>query len=92
MIGRHAVRNSLLPLITLMGLDIPVLFVGAVVTEVVFSWPGMGLLFDSAAESNDYATLMGIVLLLSVFVVIGNLIADIAYTWADPRISYETSR
>jgi len=91
-IGRHAVRNSLLPLITLMGLDIPVLFVGAVVTEVVFSWPGMGLLFDNAAESNDYATLMGIVLLLSVFVVIGNLIADIAYTWADPRISYETSR
>ncbi len=89
---RHALRNSLLPLITLMGLDIPQLFVGAVVTEFVFNWPGMGRLFVDSASSNDYAILLGILLILSVFVVLGNLIADLAYTWADPRISYETGR
>jgi peptide/nickel transport system permease protein len=89
---RHALRNSLLPLITLMGLDIPQLFVGAVVTEFVFNWPGMGRLFVDSASSNDYSILLGILLILSIFVVIGNLIADLAYTWADPRISYEASR
>jgi peptide/nickel transport system permease protein len=89
---RHALRNSLLPLITLMGLDIPQLFVGAVVTEFVFNWPGMGRLFVDSASANDYSILLGILLILSVFVVIGNLIADLAYTWADPRISYEGSR
>ncbi len=89
---RHALRNSLLPLITLMGLDIPQLFVGAVITEFVFNWPGMGRLFVDAATANDYSILLGILLILSVFVVIGNLLADLAYTWADPRISYESSR
>src|SRR5258708_28182911 len=89
---RHALRNSLLPLITLMGLDIPQLFVGAVITEFVFNWPGMGRLFVDAATANDYSILLGILLILSVFVVIGNLLADLAYTWADPRISYEASR
>jgi len=89
---RHALRNSLLPLITLMGLDIPQLFVGAVVTEFVFNWPGMGRLFVDSASANDYSILLGILLILSVFVVVGNLIADLAYTWADPRISYEASR
>ena len=89
---RHALRNSLLPLITLMGLDIPQLFVGAVVTEFVFNWPGMGRLFVDSATANDYSILLGILLILSVFVVLGNLLADLAYTWADPRISYEASR
>jgi len=89
---RHALRNSLLPLITLMGLDIPQLFVGAVITEFVFNWPGMGRLFVDSASSNDYSILLGILLILSIFVVIGNLLADLAYTWADPRISYETGR
>ena len=87
---RHALRNSLLPLITLMGLDIPQLFVGAVVTEFVFNWPGMGRLFVDSAAANDYSILLGILLILSVFVVLGNLVADLAYTWADPRISYES--
>jgi peptide/nickel transport system permease protein len=89
---RHAFRNSLLPLITLLGLDIPTLFVGAVVTEFVFSWPGMGQLFVNQAGYNDYATLLGILLILSTMVVLFNLLADIAYTWADPRISYERVR
>ncbi|HEV3123194.1 MAG TPA: ABC transporter permease [Candidatus Dormibacteraeota bacterium] len=86
---RHAFRNSLLPFITLMGLDIPTLFVGAIITEVVFNWPGMGQLFVSSASANDFPILIGIALILSMLVVIGNLIADVAYTWADPRISYE---
>jgi peptide/nickel transport system permease protein len=85
---RHAFRNSLLPFITLMGLDIPQLFVGAVITEVVFNWPGMGQLFVNSAGTSDFPILIGIAVLLSVFVVLGNLIADLAYTWADPRISY----
>jgi peptide/nickel transport system permease protein len=89
---RHALRNSLLPLITLMGLDIPQLFVGAVITEFVFNWPGMGRLFVDSAAANDYSILLGILLILSVFVVVGNLLADLAYTWADPRISYESGR
>lgn len=86
---RHAFRNSLLPFITLMGIDIPQLFVGAVITEFVFSWPGMGKLFVDSAGGSDFPTLTGIALMLSAFVVIGNLIADLAYTWADPRIAYD---
>jgi peptide/nickel transport system permease protein len=85
----HAFRNSLLPFITLMGIDIPSLFVGAIITEFVFDWPGMGQLFVNEAEANDVPVILGISIILSVLVVIGNLIADVAYTWADPRISYE---
>jgi peptide/nickel transport system permease protein len=85
---RHAFRNALLPLITLMGLDIPQLFVGALITEQVFAWPGMGRLFWESAKSLDYQVLMGILILLALFVVVGNLIADLAYGWADPRIQY----
>lgn len=85
---RHAFRNALLPLITLMGLDIPQLFVGALITEQVFAWPGMGRLFWESAQQLDYQVLMGILILLALFVVFGNLIADLAYGWADPRIQY----
>jgi peptide/nickel transport system permease protein len=85
---RHAFRNSLLPFITLMGLDIPALFGGAIITEYVFNWPGMGQLFVISAQSNDVPILLGTTLILSILVVIGNLVADVAYTWADPRISY----
>ncbi|HET9051638.1 MAG TPA: ABC transporter permease [Candidatus Dormibacteraeota bacterium] len=86
---RHALRNSLLPFITLMGLDIPQLFVGAVITEFVFSWPGMGQLFVNSAGTSDFPILTGIALVLSAFVVVGNLTADLAYSWADPRIAYD---
>jgi peptide/nickel transport system permease protein len=85
---RHALRNSLLPLITLMGLDIPQLFTGALVTEQVFAWPGMGRLFWDSATKSDYQVLMGILVILAVLVVLGNLVADLAYGWADPRIQY----
>jgi peptide/nickel transport system permease protein len=85
---RHALRNSLLPLITLMGIEIPQLFVGALITEQVFAWPGMGRLFWDAAQKTDVQVLVGVLVLLSVLVVVGNLVADVAYGWADPRIQY----
>jgi peptide/nickel transport system permease protein len=85
---KHALRNALLPVITLMGLDIPQLFVGALITEQVFSWPGMGRLFWTATTEYDYQVLMGILTVLAILVVLGNLIADLAYSWADPRIQY----
>jgi peptide/nickel transport system permease protein len=85
---RHGFRNSLLPLITLMGLDVPQLFAGALITEQVFSWPGMGRLFWESAGKGDYQVLLGIMIILAVLVVVGNLIADLAYGWADPRIQY----
>jgi peptide/nickel transport system permease protein len=85
---RHAFRNALLPLITLMGLDIPQLFVGAIITEQVFAWPGMGRMFLESAYRNDSQVLMGVLVLLAGLVVLGNLIADVVYGWADPRIQY----
>ena len=85
---RHALRNALLPLITLMGLDIPQLFVGAIITEQVFAWPGMGRMFLEAAYRTDGQVLMGVLILLALLVVLGNLLADLAYGWADPRNQY----
>ena len=89
---RHAFRNALLPLISLMGLDIPRLFVGALITEQVFAWPGMGRLFWKAANDGDVQVLMGILILLAVLVVLGNLLADLAYGWADPRVQFRAAR
>jgi len=86
---RHAFRNSLLPLVTLMALDLPQQFVGAVITEFVFNWPGMGQLFVNAAGAHDTAVLVGVLIILAAFVVVFNLIADVLYTVIDPRISYE---
>lgn len=89
---RHGFRNSLLPLITLFGLDIPQLFVGAVITENLFGWRGMGQLFVQSAYAHDTTILVGVLLILSVLVVVGNLVADLLYTVADPRISYSGAR
>lgn len=83
---RHAVRNALLPMITLMGLQLPNLLSGALVTETVFSWPGMGRLFLDSINYRDYPTVMGILMFTALLVLIGNLIADILYGIADPRI------
>ncbi|QGG57632.1 ABC transporter permease [Paenibacillus sp. FSL W8-1187] len=85
-IFRHALRNALIPLITLVGLDLPMLVGGAAVAEAVFNWPGMGQLFVQMAVAREYSVLMAITLLGAVFVVIGNLIADILYAAADPRV------
>mgnify|MGYP005818570275 CR=1 FL=1 len=86
---RHALRNALIPVITLAGLQLPFLLGGAVVTEQVFRWPGMGLLTIEAINSRDYPTLMGINLIAAIMVMLGNLLADIAYSLADPRIRYD---
>ncbi len=83
---RHAFKNAVLPIITLIMLDIPQLFGGALITEQVFAWPGMGRMYWEHAIWVDYPVLMGIILLISTLVVLCNLFADIAYAWVDPRI------
>jgi len=85
---RHAFRNAMLPIITAVSLEIAFLFSGAIVTETIFSWPGMGRLFFEGISDRDYFLLMGIVLIGSVFVVMMNLVADVIYAVADPRIRY----
>lgn len=83
---RHALRNALIPIITILGLDLPMLVSGATLTESVFNWPGMGRLFVQAANQREYSILMAIVLLTSLFVIVGNLVADILYAVVDPRV------
>ncbi len=85
---RHALRNALLPVITNIGLEIPFLVTGAIVTETIFNWPGIGRLTISATNSFDYPMLMGLLLLTAIATVGANLIADIAYAVVDPRIKY----
>jgi peptide/nickel transport system permease protein len=87
-IFRHALRNAMLPVITNIGLEIPFLFTGAIVTETIFSWPGMGRQFIQATEGFDYPVLMGILLVTAVIVVFANLAADLAYAVVDPRVKY----
>lgn len=86
---RHALRNALIPVITLLGLRIGTIFSGALLTETIFSWPGMGRLSYEAVLQRDYNVLMATTLLLSVMVVVGNLLADILYAAVDPRIRYD---
>lgn len=88
MLVGHALKNALLPLITLAGLSVPALFSGALIIEVVFDYPGMGLLFWTAAQNRDYPILLGIVVLVGVLTIAGNLLADLAYAYVDPRIKY----
>jgi peptide/nickel transport system permease protein len=87
-LDRHVLRNALLPLITLVGLSVPELVTGAVVIEAVFTWPGLGLLTLSAATGRDFTVVMAMVLIASTAVVLGNLLADLTYRWADPRIRF----
>jgi peptide/nickel transport system permease protein len=83
---RHAVRNALLPIVTILGLSVPGLIGGAVIFETIFAIPGMGQLFYSSTMSRDYPTIMGILVIGAVLTLIGNLIADISYAIVDPRI------
>ncbi|MEJ5199083.1 MAG: ABC transporter permease [Anaerolineae bacterium] len=89
---RHALRNALIPVITLAGLQFPFLLGGAIITEQIFNWPGMGRLAVEAITQRDYPTIMGINLLAAVMVIIGNLLADVMYGVVDPRIRYESGR
>ena len=86
---RHALPNAALPFITLIGLDIPFLLAGAVVTERIFAWPGMGRLFIDHTERADFPMLMGILMLISIAVVIFQIITDVVYSMVDPRIRLE---
>lgn len=88
-VRRHALRNALIPVITLAGLQIPALLAGAVITEQIFEWPGMGRLTIEAINQRDYPVLMGITLITSILVAAGNLLADLAYSAIDPRIRYD---
>ena len=84
---QHVLRTALLPLVTVVLLDAALLIAGAVVTESVFAWPGLGTLFTEALARRDYSVLMAMVMLASVAVVAVNLIADIVYPWLDPRVT-----
>jgi peptide/nickel transport system permease protein len=90
-VGRHALKNALIPLLTLVLLDIPFLFGGALIVEQVFAWPGMGRMYWEHAVWVDYPVLMGILVLISILVVLCNLIADISYAFIDPRIRLQSS-
>ncbi len=86
---RHVARNALGPIATQLGLFLPVLLAGTVITESVFNYPGMGLLFWNAATTRDYPVELGVVLVVAVATVVGSLLADIAYAVLDPRIRYD---
>jgi len=86
---RHALRNALLPVLTNIGLELPILFSGAIVTEEIFGWPGMGRQLIESLGHNDYPVLMGILLVTAVLVLLANLLADIMYAVVDPRVKYD---
>jgi peptide/nickel transport system permease protein len=88
---KHALRNALLPVITIVGLQLGFMFAGAVLTETIFAWPGMGSLTYQAILQRDYALLMGLFLVVSVCVILMNLVTDLVYTVVDPRIRYTPS-
>jgi peptide/nickel transport system permease protein len=85
---KHVLRNALIPVITIVGVTLPVLFSGAIIVETVFQWPGIGLLYINAITQRDIPVLMGITTITAVLVVISNLVTDIAYSIVDPRIRY----
>lgn len=85
---KHALRNALIPVVTIFGLSIPFLFGGAYITETIFNWPGMGSLGIAAITAREYPVIMGLNLFTSTLVLMGSLIADIMYAFVDPRIRY----
>lgn len=85
---KHAMRNALIPLVTVIALDVPAYFAGAVVIEDVFSWPGMGRLFVDSLSRRDYPVQMGLLIISAALIIAGNLLADLAYGWLDPRVKY----
>ncbi|NPV68741.1 MAG: ABC transporter permease [Anaerolineae bacterium] len=88
-IGLHALRNALIPMVTLIGLSVPSIVTGAFITETIFGWPGMGRLGVESINGRDYPIIMAVTMLSAVLIVVGNLLADIAYAWVDPRIRYD---
>jgi peptide/nickel transport system permease protein len=88
-IYRHAFKNAAIPLVTIIALEVPSLFNGALFTETIFSWPGMGRLFYNSADRGDYTVLMGILIISAALIIFFNLVADVAYAFLDPRIRYD---
>jgi peptide/nickel transport system permease protein len=86
---KHALRNAILPLVTLIALDLPSLFAGALFVETIFSWPGMGRLFWDAARGRDYPILLGVVMITAVLIIFFNILADLAYGWLNPQVKYD---
>jgi peptide/nickel transport system permease protein len=86
---RHGLKNALIPVVTIVALSMPGLVAGAVVTETIFAWPGMGRLFYNALGQFDFSLLMGYLMMVSGLVVLFNLVADVAYAWLDPRVKYD---
>jgi peptide/nickel transport system permease protein len=86
---RHALRNALAPIVTLLGMSLPALVGGALVVETIFSWPGMGRLAVHAVAARDYPVILATTFLSAVLVVLGNLIADVACSVLDPRVRLE---
>lgn len=86
---KHAFRNGLISIVTLIGMRIPWLFGGAVVTETIFAWPGIGRLMVQAVFERDYPVVQGTVLIIAILVVLSNLFVDILYVYIDPRIKYD---
>ncbi len=87
-IFKHALRNALIPIVTLLGLTIPTLLAGAAITEAVFSWPGLGFLGVSAVQERDYPVVLAFTMIGGAMVIVGNLLADVLYAVVDPRIKY----
>ncbi len=85
----HAFRNTLIPLVTLLGLSLPALLGGSVIIEQIFTWPGMGRLYFESLRERDYPTIMGLTLMFSVLTLAGQLLADMLYAWVDPRVSLD---
>lgn len=86
---KHALRNALVPLVTLLALDLPYIFGGAIFVEILFSWPGMGRLYYQAALDRDYPILLAVLIIGASFIILSNLLADIVYAYLDPRIRFE---
>ena len=91
-IVRHALKNALIPVVTLVGIQIGAIIEGAVITETIFSWPGVGRLVVQAIPSNDYPVVQGVVLVSAFSFMLSTLLVDVLYAWIDPRISYDPAR
>jgi peptide/nickel transport system permease protein len=86
---KHALRNALIPLVTILALDLPYIFSGAVFVETLFAWPGMGRLYYQAALNRDYPILLAVLIIGATLIILSNLLADILYAYLDPRVRYE---
>lgn len=85
----HVFRNTMIPVLTLMGLLLPTLISGSIILEAIFSWPGIGALFYDSVRARDYPTVMGLSFISSLLVLLSTLVADLLYAWADPRVTYD---